>query len=241
MSPRLVRQTKKEQTNEGLSRQLVTVGDPASGASEAYRALRTNLLYATVDAPPKVIALTSHGPMEGKSITCANLGVVLAQAGRKVLVVDCDFRKPALQQIFALPNSWGTVNVLAGEHSLQEVWQEVQEAWQEAPQNLKVLTVGPVPPDPAELLSSERFAELMTRVRQEFDYVLLDAPPANLSSDAAVLARQADGTLLVLDAQKTRKGDLRRAVRSLQTVGTNILGTVMNNVEDSKGIYSRYN
>lgn len=225
----------KAELGDDFSARLVTLVNPGSAASEAYRTLRTNLLYAVVDKPPKVILLTSSGPTEGKSTTCANLGVVMAQAGKNTLIVDCDLRKPVLHKIFGLRNFRGIVNVLVGECSLEEAVQKTSL------QNLKVLTVGHVPPNPAEILTSERFAEFINQLRQEFDHVLLDAPPAELVSDAAILAAQSDGTLLVLDAQKTRKGALRQTVRRLDHVGANVLGTVMNNVQTSKvGYYSDY-
>jgi capsular exopolysaccharide synthesis family protein len=206
---------------------LVTILDPANAASEAYRALRTSLLYARVDTPPKVILVTSPGSTEGKSTVCANLGVVLAQAGKHVLIVDCDFRRPIIHNIFGLLNTRGIVNVLAGECDPQETYQGPLP-------NLKVLTVGAVPPNPAELLSSQRLSELLLTLREDFDYVLLDSSPTNLVSDPAILAAQSDGVLLTFDAQKTRKGDVRRAVHSLTTVGANILGTVLNNVKRSE-------
>lgn len=228
------RRASNKAAKEEPSRRLATVEDPAGSASEAYRTLRTNLLYAVVDRPPQTILLTSCGPAEGKSTTCANLGIVMAQAEKKVLIMDCDLRKPALHKIFGLRNFRGAVNVLAGEHSLHDAVQDGPE------EGLKVLTVGSIPPNPAELLSSERFAGLMRQVRQEYDYVLLDAPPIELVSDASILASHTDGALLVLDAQKTRKNNLRRAVHSLQGFGTNILGTVMNNAETSGSYYSSY-
>ncbi len=228
---RLKRRAQKESKGADLSQRLITLLEPSSKASEAYRTLRTNLLYSYVDLPLKVIALTSHSSAEGKSTTCANLGVVLAQAEKRTLIVDCDLRRPVLHKVFGLRNLRGIVNFLAGEYSLQEVWQQTPL------RHLTVLTVGPIPPNPAELLSSKRFAEFVGQVRQEFDYVLLDAPPVYLFSDAAILATQADGTLIVLDAQSTRKAAIRQVVRSLNTVGANILGTVMNNVEASKGDY----
>jgi capsular exopolysaccharide synthesis family protein len=230
----LKRRAKSEPTDD-FSGRLITLVNPISPASEAYRTLRTNLLYAVVDKPPKVILITSSGPTEGKSTTCANLGVVMAQAGKNTLIVDCDLRKPVLHKIFGLRNLRGIVNVLVGEYSVKEALQKTSL------QNLKVLTVGHVPPNPAEILSSERFAEFIDQLRQEFDHVLLDAPPAELVSDAAILATQSDGTLLVLDAQKTRKGTLRHTVRSLNNVGANVLGTVMNNAQISRtGYYSDY-
>jgi receptor protein-tyrosine kinase len=215
---------REEKEARNLSGHLVTLLDPTDVASEAYRTLRTNLLYAFVDDPPKVIVFTSPGRREGKSITCANLGVVLAQAGRSALIVDCDLRKPAMHQVFGLDNSRGLITVLVKEGSLQDTWHEPIEG-------LKVLTVGPAPPNPAEVLSTQRFAELVGQVREEFDYVLLDGPPVGPVSDSAILSVHADGALLVVDAQNTRKVAVRQSVRSLEAVGANVLGVVMNKAQ----------
>ena len=212
---------------------LVAVLDPLSASSEAYRTLRTNLFYGVVDSPPKVIVLTSAGPGEGKSTTCANLGAVLSQANKKVLILDCDLRKPKMHEIFGLRNFQGLVNVLAKE-------QPPEETWHEPLRNLKVMTSGPVPPNPGDLLGSERFAELLDQMRRTFDYVLLDTSPIGVVSDPLILAPQADGVLLVLDAQRTRKNSLRRSVRNLEAVNANVLGNVMNNVNFSGRRYQRY-
>jgi capsular exopolysaccharide synthesis family protein len=225
------RQAGKEAETDELAGRLVTALDPTSAAAEAYRTLRTNLLYgAFLDEPAKVIVLTSPGPGEGKSTTCANLGVVLAQAGKNTLILDCDFRKPVMHRFFGLRNLHGIVDVVVGERSLQESWKEPVEG-------LKVVPVGTVPPNPTELLGSRRFSELLASFREEFNYVLVDAAPVGLVSDPAILATQGDGVLLVSDAQNTRKGSMRQAVRSLGAVGANVLGTVMNNVKASEGGY----
>ena len=224
--PKVERPAGKGKAEWGPSPALVTMTAPAGAASEAYKGLRTNLLYARVDDPPKVILLTSPGSREGKSTICANLGVALAQADRDTLVIDCDLRGPTLHRIFGLRDSPNLLDVLAREDGLGE-------AWQEPLPKLNVVAGGHTPPNPAELLGSRRFSELLGRARQEFDYVLLDAPPVESVSDAAILATQADGVLLAMDAQKTRKVALRRAVRGLQLVGANVLGVVVNNVEDS--------
>jgi len=231
-SPRKIdlrRACREEETNapNELAARLVTVLDPMSATSEAYRTLRTNLLYAFVDEHPKVIVLTSPGPGEGKSTVCANLGVVLAQAGKNPLIIDCDFRNPAIHKFFGLRNLYGLVDVLAGMCSLQEAWKKPVEG-------LKVVTVGHLPPNPAELLGTGRFSEFLASVRQEFDHILVDSPPAGLVSDPAILAAQGDGVLLVLDPQKTRKGPIRQAMRDLETVGAKVLGTVINNVKYSQ-------
>ncbi len=229
----LRRSHRDEESRRDLSGYLITLYEPSGVASEAYRTLRTNLFYSVADTPPRVIVLTSPGPREGKSITCANLGVVLAQADKQTLILDCDLRNPAMHKVFGIRNVEGMMNVLMGERDLPEVWQEPLK-------NLKVLTAGPIPLNPAEILSSRSFTQFLNRVRQEFDYVLLDAPPTRLVSDPIVLASQGDAVLLVLDAQNTGKGAVRESLRSLEAVGANILGTVMNNEEGSRagGYYS---
>jgi capsular exopolysaccharide synthesis family protein len=204
--------------------------DPASTASEAYRTLRASLLYATLDAPPKAILITGPGPDEGKTTICANLGVVLAQADKKTLIIDGDLREPTLHGMFGMQNATGVVNVLSGERSLSEVWEEPLPG-------LKVAPAGPIPPNPAELLSSGRFATLLDRACEQFDYVLIDSPPTGSVSDAIIIATRADAVLLVLDFRSTRKNVLRDAVRSLEAVGANTLGTVVNNVRQTKATY----
>jgi capsular exopolysaccharide synthesis family protein len=212
----------------------VALRDPEGAASEAFRTVRTNLFYSLVDEPPKVITVTSPHPREGKSFVCANLGVVLAQAEKNTLVVDCDLRRPVLHDFFGERNLRGIVNILAGEVGLEEVWLEPLLG-------LKVVCVGPVPLHPAELLSSRRFAEFLRQAREGFDYVLLDASPTQVVADAAIIAAQGDGVLLVFDAQHTLKRTVRRSVRSLETVGANVLGTVMNNMNGSrKATYQDY-
>jgi capsular exopolysaccharide synthesis family protein len=216
-----------------LAKRLVTVLSPESAASEAYRTLRTNLLFALVDDPPKVIVLTSPGPGEGKSTTCANLGVVLAQAGKKTLLLDCDLRKPVIHKFFGLRNLSGMVDVLVEERKVQEVWNEPVPG-------VKVLASGRIPPNPTELLGTQRFAEMLAGFRDIFDYVLVDAPPEEPVSDSAILATRGDGVLLVLDAQNTRKTHLQQAIRGLEIVGANVFGTVMNNVKLPERSYYYY-
>jgi capsular exopolysaccharide synthesis family protein len=191
------------------SEHLVTLRDPAGAASEAYRSLRASLLYAKMDAPPTVILITSPGLADGKSTTCANLAVVLAQAGKETLVIDGDLRKPSLHRIFGVPN-------------------DLSEVCTEPFPGLKMLSTGPIPPYPTELLSSGRFEELLGQARQLFDYVLVDSPPTELVSDPMIIAAQVDAVLLVLDSQGTSKGSLRKAVRNLEAVGANVLGTLVN-------------
>ncbi len=227
---RLKKRARREDRSSDFSRRLVTLLDPDSMASEAYRTLRTSLLYAVVDEPPRMVLMTSPGASEGKSTTCANLGVVLAQADKSTLIIDCDLRRPSVHKVFGKHNLKGMTNVLSGEYSLPEVWMEILP-------NLNIVSVGRIPPNPAELLNSGRFTELLEEARQQFDYVLLDSPPVEAVSDSLVVATRTDGVLLVLDSQSTRKSAVRKAVRSLEAVGARVLGTVMNNVDKTRAGY----
>jgi capsular exopolysaccharide synthesis family protein len=227
----MIRQPKKvdydsshEDERNGFSEALVTIQDPGGGVAEAYRMLRTNLFYARVDTPPKVIVLTSADHDEGKSITVANLGVTLAQAGKNTLILDCDLRKPTQHKIFGARSIGGLVDILVGT-------QDPREVWHEPIPGLKLIPAGAQPPNPAEILTSRRLVEFLRQVRQEFDYVLVDTPPVGHASEAIALATNGDGVLLVLDFQHTRKGSLRQALRRLGSVGANVLGTVMNKYE----------
>jgi capsular exopolysaccharide synthesis family protein len=227
------RWAQRESKTRDLIEPLITVLNPDSTVAEAYRTLRTNLLHAVVDSPPKVIVITSSGAREGKTSICANLAMALTQVGKSTLIVDCDLRQPDLHRYFGLRNGWGLVDVLVGEYSRQEVWKE--------PANLlKVIPVGSIPPNPVELLDSQRFAEFLADVRKEFDYVLLDTPPVRACSDPIILAMHGDGVLLVLDAQTTRKMSIRQSLRSLAAVDANVIGTVMNNVKGIKDEYYAY-
>lgn len=224
----------KQKSPGELSDRLVSLSDFSGQAAEAYRTLRTSLLYSAVDDPPRVIVITSPGQKEGKSTTCANLAVSLAQAEKSVILIDCDLRKPVVHGIFNLRNSKGLVNALVGTDRVESLWCSPVG-------NLKVLTSGPVPPNPTELLGSERFSALLADLRETFDYVLIDAPPVQLVSDPAIVASQADGVILVLDAQSTRKLSAKRSMRSLEAVGAKVLGTVMNNVKPARdGTYGGY-
>ena len=225
---KLRRVRKEDQYRETSTRWPITILEPNSVASETYRTLRTNLLSFSLDNPSKAIVLTSPGLGEGKSTTCANLGVVMAQADKSTLIMDCDFRRPFLHKIFEMRNLHGITDVLTTRRRLQEVWGEPMEG-------LKVLPTGSIPPNPHEILGSQRFSAFLDGVREEFDYVLVDCPPIGVVADAAILATYGAGFLLILDALNTRKFAVRQAMRSLNAVGANVLGTVMNNVKVSKG------
>jgi capsular exopolysaccharide synthesis family protein len=206
---------------------------PDALGSEQYRILRTNLLHLARNDSIKTVMVSSPGSAEGKTTVCANLGLSLAQAGKSTLIVDCDLRRPMMHKFFGLKNLYGVVDAVMGGRSPQETWQELLPG-------LWVMTAGPIPPNPAELLDSEHFAELLDWLRQEFDYVLVDSGPIDLVSDPAILASRVDGVLLVIDPRSSREVDVQRAMRGLGAVEANILGTVMNKVQ-VKTTYRRYN
>lgn len=229
MSPRKARHKEAEPGN------LITLSAPDSAACEDYRGLRTSLMYSMAGSSPRTVMVTSPGPGEGKTTTCANLGVALAQAGKSTLVVDCDLRKPMVHKVFSLRNFQGTVNLLVGEEGMKGVTQEAPLV------GLSVITSGSLPPNPAELLSSKHFSRFLGEARSHFDYVLIDVPPVESVSDPAVVATHCDGTLLIIDTKSTRKGAVKQSVHTLESVGGRVLGTVMNNVKsDKKGYYYGY-
>jgi receptor protein-tyrosine kinase len=197
---------------------LITTTDPYSSTSEAYRFLRTNLLYAHPHA--RTIVFTSPGPSASKSVVCANLGVVLAQAEKRTLLLDCDPFGAGLSRLFCLENSAGMAEVLRGEHDLEEVLEEPLP-------RLSVISSGSMPPDPVELLGPDRFSTFLASVRDHFDYVLTDALPIGTTPESAILARQSDGILLTFRLDEVRKEGIAEAVRRLRMVDINILGTAL--------------
>ena len=212
---------------------MVTVNEPRHPTSEAYRSLRTNLQFSAIDTDLRSIVLTSTNPGEGKTTTAVNLAIVMAQAGYSVALVDADLRRPRVHKLFGFNNTMGLTDAvvhsdLSPSHYLRPTTVD----------NLRVMTSGKIPPNPAELLGSKRMTELLERLREEVDLVICDAPPALAVTDAAIIGRQVDGILLVVDSGKTRKDAALRAVESLRRVNGHILGAVLNRLSRStKGYY----
>ena len=203
---------------------LATMLYPRSSAAEAYRTLRTNVGFASVDAPIRTLLVTSAVPGEGKTVTAANLAVAFAQADHKVLLVDADLRKPGIHQIFDLPNQEGLTSLLRDGSTLAELTQSTEQP------NLRVLTTGPVPPNPAELLGSHRMRQVLSMLAESADIVILDSPPIQLVTDAALLSSYVDGTLIVIDASHGRRRAVRDSRDALTRAGANILGAVLNRI-----------
>lgn len=213
---------------------LVTVSHPRSPVSEAYRTLRTNIEFSSLDHAVKTILVTSAAPDEGKSTTIANLGVTFAESGREVVVVDCDLRRPSLHQLFALPNETGLTAAIREERPVAELLGETRVP------RLRLLASGVIPPNPAELLGSRRMDRVIETLRDLADVVLFDAPPTIAVADAAVLAPKMDGVLLVVSAGKTRRDHALRAKRLIEKVNAKVLGVVLNNVKFDGDLSSYY-
>ena len=210
---------------------IISLSNPKSPEAEAYRTLRTNLQFSTVDHELQTILVTSANASEGKSTTICNLAVSFAQIGKKVLIIDADLRRPRLHTYLGLSNTTGISNVLTQNSP-------VQEAIKETVLDIQVLTCGPIPPNPAELLNSNRLKELLHQLKQRFDIILIDTPPVGVVTDAAILSTLVDGTLMVIASHQTESDQAVRAMKLLQTVGAKVLGTVLTKVPaDRKGYY----
>lgn len=209
---------------------LIAVDQPLSPITEAYRVLRTNVQFSAVDTSLDTLMITSPGPSEGKSITLANLAVVLAQSGHKVIVVDTDLRRPVQHRIFRLANSPGLSDaILHPDHMVMEYVQTTTV------DNLYVLAAGAPPPNPAELLSSDRALQLIETLRAQADIVLFDSPPVLVVADAAILGSRVDGVILVNDLGNTRRAMARRAVEELARAHSHLLGLVLNRMAPRYG------
>jgi capsular exopolysaccharide synthesis family protein len=213
------------------SRDLISFQEPKSIYAEAYRAVRTSILFSSPDAPPKSFVVTSPGPQEGKSVTAINLAVTMALTGNRVLLVDADMRKPRLHRTFNLDNSFGLSNLVGGE---SEVGLALKKT---AVPTLMVMTSGPIPPNPSELLGSARMGKLLQLLQSKFDRVVLDCTPLIAVTDATVLSSRADGVILVIKAGATGRNILKRGKRQLEDVQAKIIGAVLNQVDQSKSTY----
>jgi capsular exopolysaccharide synthesis family protein len=213
---------------------LVTHLDPLSLISEAFKIARTNIEFSSIDTALRTVAITSSNQSEGKTITICNLAIAYAQIGRKVLLIDADLRRPTIHKLFGLSNRRGLTNVLI---SGQPYAEYVQPTLTE---NLAVLTSGPVPPNPAELLMSISLARLLDRMKQDFDLILFDCPPIGAVTDAAIIATKVDGMIYVVRAGKVDRKQLQRASNLLKQVKARVLGYVLNGISPDTDDYYRY-
>jgi polysaccharide biosynthesis transport protein len=210
----------------GDSRALAMINDARSPIAESYRHLRTSLLLSSAGQPPKTILVTSSEPSEGKTTTAINTAFMLAQTGVEVLIIDCDLRRPRLHAHFEVPNQRGLTNWLSGETNLEALLQTSEQQ-----SNLKLLTSGPVPPNPAELLGSDEMRRLLGILSERFTHIVIDSPPAISFTDASILSTMVDGVMLVVHGGKSSRAVVRRAKQQLLDVGAHIFGVVLNNVK----------
>jgi len=230
---------RKDQKNDKLltlKRRLLAHNSPKDPVAEQYRTIRTNIQFSDTEQDIKSIMLTSTGPGEGKSTTASNLASVYAQQGLRVLLIDADLRKPTAHYTFRLENHVGLTNVLTKQSTLGQAVQGT-----EVPE-LFLLTSGPIPPNPAELLASNNMTELLKEMKEEFDMVIFDTPPVLAVADAQILANQVDGSILVVSSGKTDKEAAVKAKELLLKANAKVLGAVLNNrkMEEGSDYYYYY-
>jgi non-specific protein-tyrosine kinase len=214
---------------------LIMLTNPHAPAAEAYRTLRTNLMFYGVDRPTRALVFTSPMPGQGASTAVANLAVSLAQGGHETIVIDSDLRRPVQHTLWGLPNERGLTTMLLDNAALADPpLQDVRV------ERLRVLTSGPLPPNPADLVGSRRMDDVISALRQRADYVLFDAPPVLAVSDAAVLGHKLDGLILVLRAGSARRDHAARAREELTRVNVPVLGVVLVNAPRDRALGGYY-
>ncbi|MFQ5611576.1 MAG: CpsD/CapB family tyrosine-protein kinase [Anaerolineae bacterium] len=219
-----------------VDEQLITLTDPYSPLAEAYRTLRTNIEFSGVDDALRTLLVTSAGPGEDKSVTLANLAVAMADGDQRVILVDADLRRPVLHQLFSLNNEQGFSTMFRDEASFEQPpFQAVADT------TLQVLTSGPLPPIPSQILNSKKMADVLAKLVAQADLVLFDAPPLLAVSDASLLASKVDGVLLVIRAGSTKRDYVRAAKDRLDKVNARLIGSVLTNAPVDAGLQRYYN
>ena len=211
---------------------LIAHNDPKSSISEQYRMIRTNIEFASVDKKIQSIVVTSAVPSDGKSTTASNLAIVLAQTGKQVLLVDADLRKPSIHYAFNLSNMQGLTSVLVEQTTLKNVISRIDIP------NLSVLTSGPIPPSPSELLNSKKMRLIIEELTETFDYIIFDTPPVLAVTDPQVLSEQCDAILMAVKSGETPKEAALKAKALLQKSKTPILGMILNNMRFKTSKYN---
>ncbi|MFB8422116.1 CpsD/CapB family tyrosine-protein kinase [Priestia megaterium] len=216
---------KKQNDDKTLTkrRRLVAHTNPKLPVAEQYRTIRSNVQFSSVDQDIRSLVVTSSGPGEGKSTTGANLAIVYAQQGKRVLLVDADLRKPTAHFSFRLENYMGFTNVLTRKTKLEEAVQESQVP------NLFILTSGPIPPNPSELLASKNMDSTLEEMYDKFDFILFDTPPTLAVTDAQILSNKVEATILVVSSGKTDRTAAQKAKDLLNNANAKLLGVVLNN------------
>jgi len=219
---------------EIMKSSLVTLTDKKSVAAEAYRTLRTNIQFSSYDKELKIITVTSSRPGEGKSTVSSNLAVTFAENGKKVLLIDTDLRRPTIHKVFKLPNSLGIVNAVLNPELINDIINV------DVIPGVDIITSGVIPPNPSELLGSNKCRMLIEQLKSIYDYIILDAPPLLAVTDAQILTTLSDGTLIVAFHGLTKKDELMKAKDLLEKVNGNILGVVLNGIPEDDTNYYYY-
>nr|HID58044.1 polysaccharide biosynthesis tyrosine autokinase [Desulfobacterales bacterium] len=214
--------------------ELVTLQSPKSTASEAYRGIRTSILFSSADYTPQVILVSSSGPREGKTITSTNLSIAMAQSGSRVILLDCDMRRPKIHKVFGIKRDKGMSNILVGGCSFEEALIHPNIP------NLDIVPCGPIPPNPAEIVGSNRMETLLNSLRKDYTHIIIDSPPITAVTDAVVLARFVDGVILVVRAGDTPREVVLNGIGQLQGVNARILGALLNGVDMGRDSYYYY-
>jgi capsular exopolysaccharide synthesis family protein len=230
---------KKQQNEEKIkSIEMVNLKQPESLFAEHYRNIRTSLLLSTPERPPKVFVVTSALPQEGKTATNVNLAIAFAQLGKKVLILDCDMRRPRVHKIFKIKNTLGITSFLVGRNRIEDIIYRYP-----GEPNLHIIPSGPVPPNPVELAVSRGMKEMMAVLRQHYDFIFIDAPPLMGIQDAILLGEYADGLLLVAWGGKTPRKVIEKARAEIERFSIKLFGVILNkvNMRRFSYAYSPYN
>jgi exopolysaccharide transport family protein len=212
-------------------KQLISLEQPRSAVSESYRGIRTRILFSTANSQPKSILMASAMEQEGKTLTSANIAVIMARTGSRVLMVDCDMRKPRMHNIFGIDKENGVSNVLVGESEIRDVIRETEV------ENLHIIPCGNIPPNPSELLGSRAMKEMLESLAGEYDRIIIDSSPVTAVTDAAVLSKVVDGVVVVVQANKTEREVVSRAIDQLTAVNARIFGVILNKFDLSINKY----
>lgn len=212
---------------------FIVEDNPRSVVSESYKTLRTNIQYSSLDKKIKSIVVTSSGAGEGKSMTSCNLALSFAQEDKKVILIDCDLRKPSIHKKFKISNLLGLSDILVGKVEIEKVIKKYSD-------NLSIISSGHIPPNPSEMLGSNQLSILLENLKENYDIIILDSAPLQAVTDAQLLSVKSDGTILVVEAEKTKKDDIISAKELLQKVDANILGIVLNKSKNREKKYYYY-
>lgn len=226
---------KRANSNPSEGRNLITLTDPSSFISEEFRTLRTNIQFSMIDKELKTLMVTSSRQGEGKSTIAANLAIVFASQGKKVLLVDADMRNPSLHKLFKVRNQQGLTSILTTKN--RQLTNLVHKTNQE---NLVLLTSGILPPNPSELLASQRMTQFIGAIKKDYDLIIFDLPPVNIVTDAQVMGNKADGTVFVIRKEVADLSDILKAKKLLNLVQANVIGAIFNSKERVKGINTSY-